>query len=174
MQIYLVRHALPDYATGVAYHLPPGPPLTETGMEQAAGAARLLSRFPIRRVVSSPMRRCLMTAEPIAATLGLDLLTDADLGEQQPGGTPMATALRMLRAALSQSDAQTVALVSHSGPLEQLLLALTNNRLELPRADGRGCRIGVADVWHAQRRDGLWTARQLPAPAAVPARSVYS
>jgi len=166
MNIYLVRHALPDYATGVPYHTPPGPALTALGLEQAAATARMLSRSKIERVVSSPMQRCLMTAEPISAGLRLDLQVDPDLGEHQPGETPMAVALRMMRAVLAQSDAPTVAFVSHSGPLEQLLLALTHNKLTLPAPDARGCRIAVANVWHVQRRHGLWEARHLPVDEA--------
>ncbi len=165
MQLYLVRHALPDFNTGVPYHTPPGPSLTDLGMEQARAAAQLLRRTKIERVVSSPMRRCLMTAEPIAATFGLDLGVDPDLGEMQPGEASAAMALRMMRAVLNQIDVAAVALVSHAGPLEQLLLTLTNNRLTLPKPDARGCRIGVAHIWHVQRRDGMWDARHLPGEA---------
>jgi len=116
VQFYLVRHALPDFSAGGAYHLPPGPPLTDTGREQAAVVARLLARAPIARIVRSPLRRCLMTAEPICAQLGVDLQVDSDLGEQQPGEGPSNVALRMVRAVLNQSDVPGVALVSHAAP----------------------------------------------------------
>jgi broad specificity phosphatase PhoE len=166
VQFYLVRHALPDFSAGGAYHLPPGPPLTDTGREQAAAVARLLARAPIARVVSSPLRRCLMTAEPLCGLLGLDLQVDPDLGEQQPGEVPTSVALRMVRAVLNQSEVPGVVLVSHAGPLEQLLGALVQERLVLPPPDARGCRLAVASVWHVQRREGRWQARPL-APAAA-------
>ena len=159
MQFYLVRHALPDFSAGGAYHLPPGPPLADTGREQAVAVARLLARAPIARVVSSPLRRCLMTAEPICAQLGVDLEVDPDLGEQQPGEGPPSVAVRMMRAVLNQSDVPGVALVSHAGPLEQLLGALVQDRLVLPPPDARGCRLAVASVWRVQRVAGRWQAR---------------
>ena len=65
-------------------------------------------------------------------------------------------ALRMVRAVLNQSDVPGVALVSHAGPLEQLLGALVQDRLVLPPPDARGCRLEVASVWHVQRRRGRW------------------
>jgi broad specificity phosphatase PhoE len=160
--IYLVRHALPDFKTGVPYHTVPGPPLTEAGIEQAAAAAKLLERTDIARVVSSPMRRSTMTAEPICAQLGLDLQVDDDLGEAQPGETPAAIGLRMLRATLRQCDVPAVALVSHASPIEQLLLALTNGQVLLPAADGRGARVGIAHVWQVMLRAGTWHAHYLP------------
>ena len=165
VQVYLVRHARPEFGAGGAYHLPPGPPLTDTAREQAAAVARLLAQVPIARVVSSPLRRCLMTAEPIGAQLGLDLQGDPDLGEQQPGEVPTSVAVRMVRAVLNQSAVPGVALVSHAGPLEQLLGAVVQDRLVLPPPDARGCRLGVASVWHVQRRGGLWQAGAV-APAA--------
>ena len=166
MQFYLVRHAQPDFTAGGTYHLPPGPPLSDTGREQAAAVARLLAPCTITRVVSSPLRRCLMTAEPICARLGLDLQVDPDLGEQQPGEVLSSVAVRMVRAVLNQSEVPAVAFVSHAGPLEQLLGALVQERLVLPPPDPWGCRLAVASVWHVQRREGRWQARSL-APAAA-------
>ena len=162
MLIYLIRHALARYDTGVPYHVAPGPPLSDTGLEQAAATAQLLAPSGIERVVSSPMRRCIMTAEPLCAKLGLDLVVDDDLGELQPGETPAEVGLRMLRATLAQIDVAAVALVSHSAPLEHLMLALTHGRCLLPAADERGARIGAARVWQIMRHGGEWHARELP------------
>ncbi len=162
MLIYLIRHALPHYDTGVPYHIAPGPLLAEAGIEQAAATARLLQHAGIERVVSSPMRRCVMTAEPLCAMLGLDLQIDEDLGEMQPGEAPPEVALRMMRCTLAQIDVSAVALVLHAAPLEQLMLALTRGQLVLPGPDQRGARIGVSHVWQVMRRDGAWHARHLP------------
>ena len=161
--MYLIRHALAHYDSGIPYHLVPGPALTETGLEQAAEAARLLEHAGIRRVVSSPMRRCIMTAEPLCTRFGLELQIDDDLGEMQQGETPAAVGLRMLRASLTHVDAPGVALVSHAAPLEQLILALTRGQFRLPAPDQRGAHIGVGHVWQVMRRDGQWHACHLPA-----------
>ena len=66
----LVRHgayALLDHALGGrADH-----ELNEAGLAQAAHAARVIAARPVARVVSSPVRRAVQTAEPIAGARGL-------------------------------------------------------------------------------------------------------
>lgn len=73
MQLLLVRHALPlrsEHGEGS------DPDLSETGIAQVARLPEALARFPISRVVSSPQRRAIQTAEPVAAAL--DLSVDID------------------------------------------------------------------------------------------------
>jgi phosphohistidine phosphatase SixA len=162
MYLYLIRHAQPFYNAPVPYHLPPGPELTELGRTQAAALAPMLERSGIERIVSSPLRRCTMTAEPLAARLVLDLLIDDDIREGQPGESQDAVTLRMLRGVLAQSDARVVALFSHAAPLMWLLQALTRDEIVLPPKDYRGNHIGEAMVWAAYHRGGRWIARHLP------------
>ncbi|WP_067976735.1 histidine phosphatase family protein [Mycolicibacter icosiumassiliensis] len=67
MQLLLIRHALPlrsEYGQGS------DPELSETGFAQAQRLPDALTRFPITRLVSSPQRRAIQTAEPLAAKLG--------------------------------------------------------------------------------------------------------
>src|ERR1700730_19285129 len=68
MQLLLVRHALPLRSE-------PGqgadPDLSDEGRAQVARLPDALARFPISRVVSSPQRRAIQTAEPVAAARGL-------------------------------------------------------------------------------------------------------
>lgn len=162
MLLYLIRHAQPDMKTGLPYQTMPGPPLAGEGLAQAAGIARLLEHAAIERVISSPMRRCTMTAEPLCARFGLELVVDDDIGEIQPGEDVNAVGLRMLRAVLSHLDVSVVALVSHAAPLEQMMQALTRGTIILPQAGDRGARLGMAHVWQAWNRDGAWLARHLP------------
>ena len=168
MIVYLIRHALADYNTQLAYHLLPGPALTEEGVDQAGAVARLLEGAGITRVLSSPMQRCVMTAGPLCARLGLQLALDDDLGEMRQGETMAALGLRMLRSVLSQADASPVALVSHSAPLEQLMLALTHGEIVLPPPGDRGARVRPGEVWQLLLRDGRWRVHHLP-PGGAPA-----
>lgn len=73
MQLLLVRHALPLRSE-------PGqgsdPDLSDTGLAQVARLPEALARFPISRVVSSPQRRAIQTAEPVAAAR--ELLVEID------------------------------------------------------------------------------------------------
>ncbi len=73
MQLLLVRHALPlrsDHGEGS------DPDLSDTGLAQVARLPAALARFPICRVVSSPQRRAVQTAEPVAAAR--ELAVDID------------------------------------------------------------------------------------------------
>ena len=82
VQVLLIRHALPlrtESGEGS------DPELTETGWEQARRLPAALSRFPISRLVSSPQRRAVQTAEPVAAATGLSVHTDERLAEYDRG-----------------------------------------------------------------------------------------
>ncbi len=64
MQLLLIRHALPlrtDHGQGA------DPALADAGHVQAKRLPAALARFPISRVVSSPQRRAIQTAEPVAS-----------------------------------------------------------------------------------------------------------
>jgi broad specificity phosphatase PhoE len=64
MQLLLVRHALPHRSE-------PGqgsdPDLSDEGRAQAERLPEALARYPITRVISSPQRRAIGTAAPVAA-----------------------------------------------------------------------------------------------------------
>ncbi|WP_101951442.1 histidine phosphatase family protein [Mycobacterium sp. 3519A] len=78
MQLLLIRHALPLRSE-------PGqgsdPDLSEEGIEQAKRLPDALARFPVKRLISSPQRRSVQTAQPVADVLGLPIEVDARLAE---------------------------------------------------------------------------------------------
>lgn len=56
--------------------------LTSEGIRQAQALAKCLPEGAVRRVISSPWRRCVQTAAVVAHELGIDALElDASLGE---------------------------------------------------------------------------------------------
>ncbi|OBK26254.1 histidine phosphatase family protein [Mycobacterium asiaticum] len=78
MQLLLIRHALPlrsDHGEGS------DPELSDTGFQQVARLPEALDRFPVSRLVSSPQRRAIQTAEPVAAARGLSIEIDDRLAE---------------------------------------------------------------------------------------------
>src|ERR1700739_3970177 len=78
MQLLLVRHALPRRSE-------PGqgsdPDLSDEGRAQVARLPDALARFPVTRVSSSPQRRAIQTAEPVAAARGLTIDIDDRFAE---------------------------------------------------------------------------------------------
>lgn len=82
MQVLLVRHALP-HRTRAGEGA--DPELTDDGWRQARRLPAALSRFGISRIVSSPQRRAVQTAEPVAAELGMGIDVDDRLAEYDRG-----------------------------------------------------------------------------------------
>lgn len=71
MELILVRHALPirrEVADG-----PADPELSEAGVAQAALLAAYLATESISAIYTSPMKRAVQTALPVAAAMGLDV-----------------------------------------------------------------------------------------------------
>ncbi len=78
MQMLLVRHALPlrsEHGEGS------DPVLSDTGVAQVSRLPEALSRFPIARVISSPQRRAVQTAESVATARGLAIDIDDRFAE---------------------------------------------------------------------------------------------
>ncbi|OBG61042.1 MULTISPECIES: histidine phosphatase family protein [unclassified Mycobacterium] len=78
MQLLLVRHALPlrsEHGEGS------DPDLSDEGLAQIERLPKALDRFPISRVVSSPQRRAIQTAEPVAAARELTVEIDDRFAE---------------------------------------------------------------------------------------------
>jgi probable phosphomutase (TIGR03848 family) len=62
-----------------------GVELDEKGFAQAAALAERLDGLPIKALIRSPLLRCRLTLEPLAAALGLDPLIDERLSEVDYG-----------------------------------------------------------------------------------------
>jgi broad specificity phosphatase PhoE len=82
MQLLLVRHALP-------LRNEPGegsdPDLAALGREQVRRLPAALARFPITRLLSSPQRRAVQTAQPVSESMKLPLQIDERLAEYDRG-----------------------------------------------------------------------------------------
>src|ERR1700751_4555060 len=82
MQLLLVRHALPLRSEpGPTKQERADPDLSDEGRVQGARLPEALARFPISRVVSSPQRRAVQTAEPVAAARELSVEIDDRFAE---------------------------------------------------------------------------------------------
>lgn len=84
--VLLVRHGITDANRGgVLAGWTPGVHLADKGREQAAALAARLASVPVAAIVSSPLDRCVETAEALAAGREFAVETDDDLGECKYG-----------------------------------------------------------------------------------------
>lgn len=79
-RIYMIRHGRPASTWG-GDELDPG--LDDAGRTQAEQAAEalLMQPEPPTHIISSPLRRCRETAEPLAWALGVEVQIDPRVGE---------------------------------------------------------------------------------------------
>lgn len=84
--IILVRHGENDWVkkNRLAGWIE-GVHLNENGRSQAKDAAKRLAKLPIKQIYSSPVTRCLETAEYIAKSHKLDIIELEDVGEVRYG-----------------------------------------------------------------------------------------
>lgn len=79
MELLLIRHALPERRENTDG--PADPALTAQGRAQAEHMAKYLASERIDAVYASPLRRARQTAEPLAATFGIDTTIVDDVAE---------------------------------------------------------------------------------------------
>ena len=84
--VLLIRHGVTAANQGgTLAGWTPGVDLADAGRDQAAALAERLRPVPVTRVVSSPLERCMQTADALAAGRGLEVETDDRLGEAKYG-----------------------------------------------------------------------------------------
>ena len=107
MQLLLVRHALPLRSEPGPEGVGQGadPDLADEGRVQAARLPDALARFPITRLVSSPQRRAIQTAEPVAAARRLNVEIDDRFAEYDRD-LPVYIPVEQIKAELPQEWAR--------------------------------------------------------------------
>jgi len=79
MELILIRHSLPVrrvVEVGIA-----DPELSETGIQQAERIAKYLAEEKIEFIYTSPLKRAMQTAQPLAKRLGLNPVIVNDIAE---------------------------------------------------------------------------------------------
>jgi probable phosphomutase (TIGR03848 family) len=84
--VLLVRHGVTAANQGgVLAGWTPGVGLAESGVEQVRSLGERLAGVPVAAIISSPLDRCLQTAEALAAGREIGVETDPRLGEAKYG-----------------------------------------------------------------------------------------
>ena len=81
--VHLLRHGEVENPLGVLYGRLPGYYLSQLGRAMAERVAKTLAHRDIVQVVASPLERAQQTAAPVAATFGLQIVTDDRLIEAE-------------------------------------------------------------------------------------------
>ncbi len=154
MRLYIIRHATAE-ARDPMDGDDPGRRLVEQGRTESRLAAQALARMESRPglVISSPLRRAVETARPIAAMLDVPLIEDRLL---RPGFDEAAFAAVIDR----HGDRTDLALVGHEPDLSELVHYLTGARVAMPKG-------GVARVDVASLRAGTSELRWLLRPKQI-------
>jgi broad specificity phosphatase PhoE len=79
--IHLVRHGRVENPKGIIYGRLPGYHLSELGLDQARASAARLAERDVGAIWASPLERAQETAAVIAASVGLEVVTDDRLTE---------------------------------------------------------------------------------------------
>jgi len=156
--LYIVRHGHPKLGTGIAYDRVPGPPLSETGQEEARVAGLYLAHIAPQRLYSSPLERAYQTAEIIGKNIGHSPIVEESLAEHRKEETFDVVKSRLkdflARLQREQIEDERVAVVSHGSPIKALLLLLSNEKIDLTQhVYPNGNHVPTAGIWHAQFND---------------------
>ncbi len=131
-KLFLIRHASPDWnRPDLPYHIPPGPPLSPQGLAEAGALASFLQTTGVQRLLTSPLERCMHTAQIVSAATGAPWQVVDGLREWQPHENKEIVLARA-RPVVEQAwhDVQAngaggpIALFTHGGPIMALLSAL--------------------------------------------------
>jgi broad specificity phosphatase PhoE len=166
-QIYIARHASPDWhRTDIRYDVPPGPPLTERGEQEAMLLGEFLMARDVGRVYASPMLRASRTAELAAGVMGLSAQIDHRISEhrKEETGRDVSNRLRPFWVEISTEAERNgpVCFVTHGGPMKMLLYQSGMPEKTLTDHNGRfdhGNPAPPAGAWLISRddRDEPWT-----------------
>ncbi len=171
--IYLIRHASPDRTRiDLPYHLLPGPPLTGQGVQEAHELGEFLRQAGVTRLVTSPLERCLQTAQIAAEVSGAVITIEPQLKEWQPEVRAVDVRQRMRpvfeTAYRSSQIDDKVALVTHGGPIGALLeeLGMPPDEYQKLRIYDYGNPLPPAAAWSVYREteDQAWKL----SPAFIP------
>ncbi len=174
VDLFLVRHASPDWnRTDLRYDIPPGPPLTDQGRNEARSLGAYLAQHNIQRIFASPMDRAHETAAVASGVAQVPVIITEAITEWERGEPEPAVLERMIRlmseaAALAEENAPVV-LITHGGPIRLLLshVGVGNAEIDFYRRQfDRDNPLPPAGVWRLTRNatNDAWQANLVFSP----------
>jgi broad specificity phosphatase PhoE len=178
--LYLIRHATPDWnRKDIPYYLPPGPPLNEDGLEEAEMLANFFQFSGLKRIYTSPLERCLMTAKAIARQNEDILQIEPGLSEHRPEESRTDVQKRLkpvFEKAVHEAREGPVALVTHGSPMEIMLDQMGLSPIEMNEMKVRFDHHNPAPpagVWEAVRSGSDWNLSLVLDPQNARTENLY-
>lgn len=135
-QIYLARHATPDWSRrDIRYDIPPGPPLTAQGEAEARKLGDYLRAQGVVKLYASPLERTRRTAHLAAEIAGAPVVEALELAEwrRDEDEATVLSRVRDLwqRAGDESREIGPIALVTHGGCVLAMLAWLGVSQAEI-------------------------------------------
>ena len=148
MQIFLVRHAQPEWVRDGLNVV--DPPLTDLGRRQADRLAERLGGEHFDEILVSPLRRARQTVAPVLAALGRDEQVEpwlAEIREPNWHGTPVELAATAYAAQRTTASHERWAGIEGGEPASEFVERIANGCRDFLHL--RGARRGPQDlpVW---------------------------
>ena len=134
-------------AGGVLAGWTPGVELDDTGRTQVQAVGERLAKVPLTAVVSSPLERCVQTAEAITAGRGFDVQTDDRFGEARYGDWTGRTIKELVKEPLWKVVQQHPSAAVFPGPEGEGLAETQSRAVAAVRA--WNAALGPEAVWLA-------------------------
>lgn len=128
-------------------------PLSDRGHQQASALVDTFAPYPVERIVSSPLRRCVQTVEPLAHARGVDVEEDDALAE----GASLDRVQRLLR---DVADLPTV-LCSHGDVIAAVVTDLYHREV----VGTERLRWSKGSTWVLEGAPDIARAAYVPPPA---------
>jgi probable phosphomutase (TIGR03848 family) len=128
--VLLVRHGRAEYKPGRLYGWTPGVHLSSDGREEAKRLAERLEVVRLSAIYSSPLERCVETAEAVADGRRLDVRIEEKLGEVRYGSWQGRTFRSLAKTKLWRTVQLAPSQARFPGPEGESLLELQRRGVE--------------------------------------------
>jgi probable phosphoglycerate mutase len=139
--VLLIRHGTAEYKPGRLYGWTPGVHLSAHGRDEAKRLAERLEPVRLKALYSSPLERCVETAEAIAEGRRLDIRVEERLGEVRYGSWQGRTFRSLVKTPLWRTVQMVPSQARFPGPGGESLLELQRRGVE-----------GIEDIRRKHRR----------------------
>lgn len=143
----LIRHATADYKPGRLYGWTPGVHLSAHGRDEAKRLAERLEVVRLKAVYSSPLERCVETAETVASGRRLDVQIVERLAEVRYGSWQGRTFRSLVKTPLWRTVQLTPSQARFPGPEGESILELQRRGVDAIEELRTRHRSGVVAVF---------------------------